>query len=153
MLGESLDILALALARLDRRQHPLHPGQPVAAGRAPAAGFLGEKMLEIAQHADRAGAVIEHDDVARAQPAAEPSRPPSKSIAHIDIVRAMIKPVEAPPGSTAAQFVAVLHAAGMFFENFAQGRAHRQFPERRAADPPAHAVNLGSAVSAYGRGR
>ncbi len=61
---------SLALAGLDRRQEPLHPRQAIPTGRAPAAGFLGEEMLEIVQHPDRAGLVIDDDHRARAEPAA-----------------------------------------------------------------------------------
>ena len=70
MLFEDREILLRPLARLDTGQQTLDPRQAVAAGRAPAAGFLCEKMFEIAQHAHRAGALVEHDDRTGAEPAA-----------------------------------------------------------------------------------
>ena len=42
---------------------------------------------------------------------------------------------------------AVPHAAGVFFENFADRRAHRQFPQARVLHPAARAVQLGAAFA------
>src|SRR6185437_3796891 len=69
--SENLEIPLLALAGLDRGQKALRPRQPVAAGRAPATGLLREEVLEIAQHADGAGVIVEDDHGARAEAAAD----------------------------------------------------------------------------------
>ena len=69
-ISRNLQIAHLSLPSIDRRQEALHPGQSIATGRAPAAGFLGEEMLEIVQQPDRAGPVIDDDHRAGPEPAA-----------------------------------------------------------------------------------
>src|SRR6185312_11985591 len=47
-----------------------------------------------------------------------------------------------------AKRIAIAHAAGMFFENLPDGRAHRQLPRAWVFDPAAGAVDLSATVFA-----
>ena len=67
---QHLEISHLSVPGIDRRQEPLHPGQAIPAGRAPAARLLREEMLEIVEKPDRTGSVIDDDHCARAEPTA-----------------------------------------------------------------------------------
>src|SRR5579864_9724840 len=55
LVTQLLQVTLAALALLQRAQGALRPVQAAPAGRAPAAGFLGEKFLQVPHHADGAG--------------------------------------------------------------------------------------------------
>ena len=143
---QDLQIAHLTLPGVDRRQEPFHPGQSIPAGRAPAAGLLGEEMLEVVQQPDRAGPVIDDDHRARAEPAAGLL---DRREIHRDVE--MLLDEELGRGAArqkGAKRVAIAHAAGVLLENLADRRAHRQLPRARVLHPAAGAVDLGAAVFA-----
>src|SRR5581483_11421985 len=65
-----LEIAGPALSVFQGLQDALHPRQPAPARRAPAAGFLRKKVLQIPHHAHRTGLIIKHNHGACSQPAA-----------------------------------------------------------------------------------
>ena len=83
-------------------------------------------MLEVVQHSDGAGLVVQDDHGAGAQAAA-------RRLHRIEIHRHVQvfgsqKIRRRAARQQAAKPVAVPHAAGVFFQNLAQRSAHRQFP-------------------------
>ena len=102
------------------------------------------------QHADRAGLVVKHDHGAGAEAAA-------RCLHRVEIHGYVEVLGEEKIGRGAARqqpakLVSVAHAAGVLFQNLAQGGAHRQFPQARVLHPSAGAVQLGAAIARYGSG-
>ena len=99
--SEQVDVLGPALAVLDARQDQVQPGRPLAAGRALAAGLVGEELRQVLRGVDDAGCLVHHDDRGRAEHRAALAATPSKSSGQSSISAAVSIGAEAPPGMTA----------------------------------------------------
>ena len=146
-LLERLDVAGPALAALERCEQLHAPGQAVAAGRAPAAGFARKELFEVAHHAER---MLRLSSTTVMSPV--PRRLPalaivSKSIGEVQVLGHQ-EIGRCAAGQPALELESVLHAAGMLLENLARGDAERQFPEPRTLDAAAHAIELGARILA-----
>ena len=141
---ELFEIAGLAAAFLHRLEDALGPRKAAPAGRTPSTGFLREEMLEVPQHADGAGAVVEHDHGAGAEPAA--------GLLHFVEVHRHIEVLfgeelgGGAAGEEAAEPVARAHAAGVLLQDLADGGSHRKFPKAGAVQAAARAVEFGAAI-------
>src|ERR1700736_4668060 len=65
---ERIEITTGAFPLFHREQNLFRPIQAAPTGCAPAARFLREEVLEVPDHADRTGMVIQHNHSSRTQP-------------------------------------------------------------------------------------
>ena len=146
MEREFLDVAGRAPAILHGVQDAFHPAEAAPAGSAPAAGFLGEEVLEIPQHADRTSVVVEDDHGASPHAAADFL---DRGEIHLHVK--MLLDQEIGGGAAreqAAELQSLAHAARVLLEDLAGRGAHRQLPQARPADLAAHAIELGARVLA-----
>src|SRR5690625_2140847 len=66
---EDVEIYHFATAFLQSIQQAGRPGKSFPAGSAPAAGFMGEKMFQTANHAHRTGLIVQYEDGSCPEPA------------------------------------------------------------------------------------
>src|SRR2546427_5303747 len=142
-VNELVEIRGLALSFFDGSEQPGGPAQAAPAGRTPAAGFLGEKALQVPHHADRAGLVVENNHGACAQAAAH----------FLDFVEIQLDVevlLDQEIGGRAswkepAHLQPVAHAAGKL-QDLSLGRSERELPQARARDLATQPVKLRPAV-------
>src|SRR5918999_6559123 len=141
---EHIQIQGRAPALFQRDQDLFDPGQPIAAGRTPAAGLLGEEVLEIPYHADRTGAVVQHDQGAGAQAA---TRLLDGIVIHGQVQVLLHQKVGGSPARhQTAERVTIAHAASVLLQELAKGGPHGQLPGPGPFDPAARPEDLGPAV-------
>src|SRR6266567_1717482 len=141
---ERIEIASAPSALLHCEQNLLRPRQPAPARRAPAARFLRKEMLEIPNHPDGTGAVVQHNHGSRAQPASR--------LLHVPVVHRRVKMLlykevgrrSARQQPTETQ--AVAHSSGMVLEDLTQRRAHGKFPESRPPDLATDAKQLRASI-------
>ena len=141
-------ILDGAFALLQVAEYLLHPGQAVPTGGAPAAGLMGEEPHQIADHPHRAGLVVEHDQGAGGQAAAD--------LLHLGVIQRHIQMARqhelggAAPRQKTLQLQPHLHTAGFVFKQFTHGGAQRQFPAAGALHLAADPEQFGAVILAAG---
>ncbi len=144
MEDERIEIARASFALFHREQNLLRPRQPAPTRCAPAARFLRKEVLEIPHHADRTGAVIQHNHGSRAQAA-------SRSL-HVPIVHGRVQVLlyqevgrcsarQQPPKTEA-----VAHSSCVVHENLPHRRAHRKLPKSWFLNFAADAEQLRTSV-------